>query len=312
MRAKYCFLGFFLALLLWGCSLKNPQQPATHVNLGYKKPLPALRKSELRPLRVAIAAVISPKGSAESYAPLLGYLEVQLGRPVEAVHRRTYSEINELIRRGEVDLAFVCTSAYLRGREEFGMQLLVAPQVNSQTVYRSNLIVPAESTVHTLPDLRGKVFAFADPMSLSGRMYPMYLLQQMGETPETFFDRTYFTYSHDDSIYAVANGLADGAAVDSLVLDFAFRRDPDLAEQVRVIHTSDPFGIPPVVVGPDLRPQLRLQLEELFLNMHQDPAGREALAALGLDRFVRISESAYESAEVIEAALWPALEGHQP
>jgi phosphonate transport system substrate-binding protein len=145
------------------------------------------------------------------------------------------------------------------------------------------------------------VFAFTDPISFTGRMYPTYLLQKLGVSPENFFKRTFFTYSHDDAINAVAGGLADGASVDALVLDFAINRDPELANQIRIIYTSEPFGIPPVVVGPQIRPQLKAQLENILLNMHSNSQGVAALEALDYDRFVAISDEAYQSALSIES-----------
>lgn len=289
-----------LLLLTVACSPFPYTQPQTYVDLNNLQPLPTQVENDIRPLRVAIAAVISPQGTAERYATLLDYLGQKLGRPVERVQRRTYTEVNDLLRNGEVDLAFVCTSSYLVGRREFGMQLLVAPQVHGKTVYRALIIVPAGSTAKSLEDLRGAVFAFTDPISFTGRVYPTYLLQQMGQTPESFFTRTFFTYSHDDAIFAVDHGVAEGASVDGLVFDFAVKRDPSLASRVRVIHTSQPFGIPPVVVGPNIRPQLRAQLEEVLLNMHLDPQGLQALQDLDYDRFVLIAEEDYKSAEAVE------------
>ncbi len=41
----------------------------------------------------------------------------------------------------------------------------------------------------------------------------------MGVTPGEFFRRTFYTSSHEKSIESVANGLADGAAVDSLIFE---------------------------------------------------------------------------------------------
>jgi phosphonate transport system substrate-binding protein len=125
-------------------------------------------------------------------------------------------------------------------------------------------------------------------------------VRQLGYNPETFFARTFFTYSHDDAIRAVADGLADGAAVDSLVYDFALAREPALAKQVRVIGKSMPFGAPPVVVGPGVRPQLRAELYELLITLHQSAEGRAVLQSLGVDRFIAIDDSAYESARQIE------------
>lgn len=97
-----------------------------------------------------------------------------------------------------------------------------------------------------MADLKGKVFAFTDPISLAGRVYPTSLVESLGSAPDAFFSRTFFTYSHDEAIYAVANGLADGASVDSLVYDYAIIRDPALTQKVKVIHRSPAFGIPPV------------------------------------------------------------------
>ncbi len=267
------------------------------IRLNDLQPLPPTPPVRVVPLRVAVAAVISPRGNVESYTPLLNYLANKLGRPVEMVQRRTYQEVNDLLRNGQVDVAFVCTSAYVAGEQEFGMQLLAAPQVNGATVYYSYLIVPADSPARSMADLRGKVFAFTDPMSLSGRVYPTSLVHTLGAEPEAFFSRVFFTYSHDNAIRAVADSLADGAGVDSLVYDFAVARDPTLAAKVKVIHRSPPFGIPPVVVGPNIRPQLRAQLYDLLIGLQDDPAGPNVLTALGFDRFVPIGDDAYESAQ---------------
>jgi phosphonate transport system substrate-binding protein len=264
------------------------------VDLNELQPLPTPADQQAVPLRVAIAAVISPKGTLESYSPFLSYLEAKLNRPIELVQRRTYLEVNDLIEHGEVDLAFVCTSAYVEGHNTFGMELLAAPQVDGKTTYNSYLIVPADSAAQSMSDLRGAVFAFTDPISLSGRVYPTYLVHQLGSTPEEFFARTFFTYSHDEAIRAVAGGVADGAAVDSLVYEYAIARDPSLTEKVKVIHISPDFGIPPVVVSPFTRPQVKEELQSLLLGMADDPAARQALTAIGIERFTLLDDSAYD------------------
>ena len=292
---------FLLLIALWltACTAIPQTEIAGTVNLNDLQPLPTPEGYKEVPLRVAVAAVISPKGTVESYSPFLSYLEKKLGRPVELIQRRTYLEINDLIEHGEVDLAFVCTSAYIQGHDTFGMELLVAPQVGGKTTYNSYLIVPASSNAQSMADLRGKVFAFTDPISLSGRVYPAYLVQQLGFTPEEFFARTFYTYSHDEAIRAVASGLADGADVDSLVYEYTLASDPSLAEKVRIIHRSPDFGIPPVVVSPLIRPQVKAELQALLLDMASDPAARQALLSMGVDRFVPISDSAYDSTRAL-------------
>ena len=297
-----CWAFVLFALVLTACAGKP--EPAV-IRLSQLQPLAAPPETAVMLLRVAVASIVSPSGTVSSYDPLLAYLGDRLDRPVQLVQRRTYAEINDLIAQGEIDLAFVCTSAYVAGVRDFGMELLAAPQLSGETVYRSLLLVPAASDARSMADLRGRVFAFTDPISTTGRNYPIRLVQELGETPETFFQRTFYTYSHDDAIRAVVNGVADGAAVDSLVYEHAIAREPELAEKVRVIHQSPSFGIPPVVVGPHVRPQQRARLLDTLLVMADDPVGREALDAAGIDRFVIIDDAVYDSVRELEASITP-------
>ncbi len=300
LKGAVVWLALLLPALLTGCATAQANA-VPHIDLSQRESLPVAAPAKVAPLRLAVAAIISPEGTVENYSSLAAYLEEKLGRPVELVQRRTYAEANKLIEQGQVDLAFVCTSAYVAGHNDFGMELLAAPEVNGEQVYYSALIVPADSPAQSMADLRGKIFAFTDPMSHTGRVYPTYLLQQLGATPENFFHRTFFTYSHDKAIKAVAKGVADGAAVDSLVLEYAFERYPELKQRLKIIHKSPPFGIPPVVVPPDLSPRLKVELRHLLLEMPNDPDGRRALTELGFDRFVLLDDSAYNTArEVIQ------------
>jgi phosphonate transport system substrate-binding protein len=219
---------------------------------------------------------------------------------VQLVQRQTYAEVNDLIKSNDVDLAFVCTSAYVVGQREFGMELLVAPQVNGETAYYSLLIVPTDSPASSMADLKGKVFAFTDPMSLTGRVYPTALVRSLDGTPEAFFARVFFTYSHDNAIKAVANKVADGASVDSLVYDYFVARDATIAQRTRVIHRSPAFGIPPVVVNPNLSPQLKETLRELLLQANASPEGQTILRNLMIERFVLVSDRIYDSARALE------------
>ncbi|MBI5829682.1 MAG: PhnD/SsuA/transferrin family substrate-binding protein, partial [Chloroflexi bacterium] len=66
-----------------------------------------------------------------------------------------------------------------------------------------------------------------------------------------------------------------------------------------------PFGIPPVVVGPGLRPQLKAELQSVLLAMDDDAEGRKGLEAIGVERFVLIDDSAYASVRDLVAAVGP-------
>lgn len=247
------------------------------------------------PIRIAIAAVISPKETIRSYDELLNYLSEKLDRPIELIQRQTYAEINDLVRSGYVDVAFVCSRAYVEGKRDFDMELLAVPQVHGQAVYYSYLIVPLDSKAISLEDLRGKIFAFSDPMSNSGKLVPEYMLWKIGETPDSFFKKYIYTYSHDNSIKAVAEKLVDGASVDSLVYDNTLALDLDYITKTKIIWKSPPYGTPPVVVNPHLNAEIKDQLRNIFLNMNKDENGMRILKDMMIDKFVVLDDLAYDS-----------------
>lgn len=292
-RATCLGLLFFL---LAGCDTGPREKPGQErlVRLDKLQQLPVGQaEPDSQSLRIGVGAILSPQGTALSYQPLIDYLGRKMGKPAILVQRKTYQELNDLLARNVVDLGFICTGAYVEGARKEAMSLLVVPRINGKTTYRAFVIVPAASPVRKFGDLRGKVFAFTDPLSNTGYLYPLSLLQGMGQQPETFFGRTIFTYSHDRSMAAVMEGLADGASVDSLVYEFAVKRNPEIARQTRVIWESPDFGIPPVVVPRTISPEKKALLKELLLGLHRDAEGEKVLAELGVERFVEPAPGLY-------------------
>ncbi len=146
-------------------------------------------------------------------------------------------------------MAFICAAPYVKNREKFGVELLVAPSVNGRPIYHSYIIVHKDSPLKSFADLKGKVFAFTEPpKSNTGKLYPTYLLRTMKATPERYFKRHMYSYSHNKSIELVAKHVVDGAAVESLVYDNMIKAGSPYARQTRIVKRSAPYGTPPVVV----------------------------------------------------------------
>ncbi|CEP69279.1 Uncharacterized [Moorella glycerini] len=115
------FLAFILLiLLLSGCAKTNREGIIKLNDLRSDYPGASYNGSAQpgdlqRPLRLAAAPVISPEEGYPAYTDLAGYLEERLGYPVEFVTRPTYAEVNLLMNSGDIDVAFVCTYAYVKG-----------------------------------------------------------------------------------------------------------------------------------------------------------------------------------------------------
>lgn len=286
-------VAIFLAVFANGCGGEGDKAV-----VDFSRTVPAARPGETATqnpsLKVAVAAMISPKQTFDLYRQLLEYLSRQVGKDLEFVQRKTYAEINELLRRGDIDLAFICSGPYATGKVNFKFEPLAVPMVQGSHSYQSYLIVHKHSSFKSLEDLRGHTFAFTDPHSNTGKLVPEYWLSELKEQPETFFRQTIFTYSHDNSILAVARGLVDGAAVDGLVWEYYQLKKPAFTARTKVIKKSQSYGIPPLVASAHLPQRDRERLKLVLLSMHQDPKGKKILSELLIDRFIPLQEDWYE------------------
>ena len=280
-------------LLLTACASQRPVERISLSEVAPSEAVAADASLETTPIRMAAASIISPQETVRTYGAFFAYLGDRVGRPVEVVQRKTYEETYDLLRYGTLEIAMVCTYIFALGHEELGLQVLGAPEVNGKAEYQSFVITRADSGIVRFEDLAGRRFAYTDPLSTSGRVYPLARIRGLGRDPGAFFSSTTFTYSHDNSIQAVVQGLVDGAAVDSLVFDQWVQLNPDLGAELRVIDRSESMPSPPIAVTQSLDPELREEFRRALLDMHKDPEGVKILEALGVDRYVPQDESEY-------------------
>lgn len=246
------------------------------------------------PLRIAVAAMISAEATIAVYQGLMEHIGERLGRPVELKQRRTYQEVNDMLGTGKLDAALLCSGTYVHARRQYGVELLAVPVIRGSPTYHSYLIVHASGDATSLADLKGKRFAFTDPLSTSGYLYPMYALVTAGQRPATYFAKTLFTYSHDNSVEAVAEGVVDGAGVDSLIYNYLKISNPTLVARTRLIARSPPLGSPPVAVPKGLPRETKRALREVFLTLDRDPGGQAILRQLRVDRFIPGDDRLYD------------------
>ena len=284
----FLLLGLVLAIAVIVASISRltaPDPVSIDLSAQASAPLPASDSASPRPLRIAVASMLTPSSNVVAYRALIDYVGETLGRRIEFVQRPTYAAVNALVENGDIDVAFVCSGAFLDLRDSGAAKVLAVPVVKGHRTYNSVIISRSSLPAKSLDELRSGSFALVDSMSNTGYYYPQWRLAQQGQTPASFFSKTTFTHSHETSILMVARGIVDGAAVDSLVFDAMQRQDPTLASKVNVVEESPDFAIPPVVATKFLAPDLAQRIQAALLAMHESSEGRAALANLGFDRF---------------------------
>lgn len=240
--------------------------------------------AEREPIRFGLTAVVV-RENLRFFDDMTKYLSTHMGRPVEFVRRKSYREIMELLSSGDLEFAWICGYPLVQKREPEFVSLLAVPVYKGQPFYRSYVIVHRDSDIVDIAGLRDRVFAYSDPDSNSGYLYPRYYLATTGNRPDSYFRKTFFTYNHADTVDAVASRFADGGAVESYIWEFLQKTNPELVAKTRVIHRSQKFGFPPIVSRHDVSPDMIRRMSKLLSEMNSTPDGRRLLDALHLDGF---------------------------
>lgn len=253
--------------------------------LGIVAGLPgAAARAADQPIRIGTTSVILDNQVGFLHA-WRDYLQPRLGRPVTFLQRGAYREITSLLLGDELDFAWVCGYPYVRNRRAW--ELVALPNYGGKPLYRSYLIVPATNAAAKGFDaLAGKVFAYSDPDSNSGFLVPQFEMLRAGIYPPTHFRKTFFTYAHHKVVMAVADGVAQGGAVDGYVWETLALRAPTLTKRTRVAHVSDEYGFPPMVARRSLDRSTYEQFRDTLIAMPSDAQGRELLHQLNLEGFL--------------------------
>ena len=171
------------------------------------------------------------------------------------------------------------------------------------------MIVRRDSPIGSLEELRGCSWAYNEPASHSGHTVTLYSLVRMGARPG-FFGRVVEAGFHQRAIRLVHAGVMDAAAIDSQVLAVELRDHPDLTG-LRVVGSFGPSTSQPVVAASCLPGRLKEQVQNLLVELGDDPTARTTLAQGLVDRFTPVDDAAYDDIRAmlatIEAAGWTSL-----
>jgi phosphonate transport system substrate-binding protein len=281
-------------VLILLCSCNNDDGKVSKVDFKVRDTSITNEIEGKRELKVAISAMISPEQTLVNYEELIKYLSLKINKNIILEQRKTYSEVNELIVSGEIDFAFICSGAYVNLNEKCQTDILAVPQKDGRSTYQAYIIVNQKSGIKHFRNLKGKSFAYTDPLSNTGKLYAIKKIKEMGIDIDNFFSRTIYTHAHDNSIMLVNKGNVDGATVDGLIYNYYQEMKPELISNTIVIEKSEPFGIPPIVSRLDRRPVLN-EIRKELLSLSEDTLGKKILDKLKIDKFVPGYDSSYNS-----------------
>ena len=190
------------------------------------------------------------------YAGLFEWLEDGFeGVEVMGVPTTDYSSVIESVANGHTELANLSPLIYVMAADE-GIHPLAVNELHGESSYHSYIATRAETGIEELADLEGATVAMVDPLSTSGGLFPLHMLEEAGfdtggvDGEPTGFEIEWTLSGHGAALTALEEGHVDAAAYG----DFEHPEDDD--EIVRIAE-SPPIPLAAAVATPDTPESVR-------------------------------------------------------
>ncbi|RMF77189.1 MAG: phosphate/phosphite/phosphonate ABC transporter substrate-binding protein [Chloroflexi bacterium] len=273
--------------------------------------------SEENPIQVFFvpsveAGVITTGGEIMANA-----LEEATGLHFEVFVPTSYAAtIEAMCAAPDSSMGFIPANGYVLANRRCGVEVEAAAVRFGWPVYWGQILVRRDSDIFTLGDLEGKTWAYPDPGSTSGFLFPSVLLEENGVHPGEEIEAG----GHGQAVLAVLRGDADfattffspplvpgagwqpgdlpepydltvdesfitedGSALfvgDVRVLDArASVRDtaPDVVDQLRILRITDPIPNDTLSFGPDFPEELRNEIVDALIAFSETDAWNESI-----------------------------------
>ena len=267
----------------------------------------AVPAADPKVLRVGLIPNVAPDTQKAKYRVLADHLEKALGAKVELFVATNYAGTVAALEAGQLDLAYLGGLSYAQARQRTAVVPLVT-EVDREThtpKYLSQIITRTDSGVNSLADLKGKAFAFGDPGSTSGSLFPRMMLRDAGYTCSTTtltecagLGTVTFTGGHDAAAAAVNAGQVAAAGIEARILHRLEKDGKVDASKIKVLDNREVQGYP--WVAPTTLPEaFRDKIIAAFQGI-TDPALLDVLRA---ESYVKVVASDYDEVETAAKAL---------
>lgn len=245
---------------------------------------------------------------APNVYPAYEYIANYIGRALGVSSELVVGESFDQFEEGDLDVGFICglPYVYLTRRELPPVELVAAPvlkgtRYGGKPIYYSDVIVRNGNGIRSFEDLKGRSWAYNEPLSHSGYNVVRHRLIEMSETGG-YFSRVVQAGWHQTSLQMVLAGDVDATAIDTQVLEVEMKAKSELSSQIRVVDTLGPSTIQPVVAASRLDAELKRDISKVLIDLADDPEAESALDRGLFLKFVPIDDSAYEDIRRMLAA----------
>ncbi|MGC8863140.1 MAG: phosphate/phosphite/phosphonate ABC transporter substrate-binding protein [Armatimonadota bacterium] len=298
MWRRWQLIGAVLSVLAAGCAKETANGPAVA-----KPPL----GTPQNPIKMALVPSLDTRKLIKSGEKLAQLLKKQTGLTFQVTVPTSYAAVVSAMGAGKVDVGWLSPLPYVIAHDQYGVRVILRTVRNKSDKYWSFIIARTDTGINKLEDLKGKRFAYGDPVSTSGCLYARDLIRSKGYDPDKFFSNVIYAGAHDKVVMAVYNKQVDGGAIYGGVATDAREKVADTIKDVmkktKVIAKSAEIPNDTVSVSKNLPEDITRRIAEGLMKVAASDEGRVAVMTLyGIDGFVRAKDSDYDSVRKVAKA----------
>lgn len=222
----------------------------------------------------------------------------KLGCPVKIFITTNYNAEIEAMRNGKLEMGEFGPLGYVLAHQVAKAEAVAAfgTKDGKPDTYWASLVTYPGSGIMKVTEIRGHSFAFSDPASTSGHLFPAYGLRKSGIDPDKDI-RAIYAGSHTSSFEALYNHKVDAGELNSEQLQSATQRGHYKDGDLVFLWKSDPIPNDPIAVRADLpegfKQRAIVVLQSLDLSSLSE-ADRKVMVGLNVARLVPQTDAAYD------------------
>jgi len=229
---------------------------------------------------------VEPYESAQRMLPvyedLAKMIGDKIGCKVQLYVATSYNAEIEAMRNNKLEFGEFGPLGYVLAHQVAHAQAVAtfAGTQGKPATYYASIVTWPGSGVKTLADIKGRSFAYADPASTSGHLFPAFGLSKNGIDPDKGVKGVY-AGSHTASFEALRNHKVDAGELNSEEIESAkMHNEYDPAAYV-TLWKSEPIPLDPLAIRGDLPDDFKARLTSVLssLDLHQLPEADQKFLA---------------------------------
>src|SRR5580700_3577761 len=177
----------------------------------------------------------------------------KLGCPVEVFVATSYNAEIEAMRNGKLEIGEFGPLGYVLAHQVAKAEAVAAfgTDDGKPNSYWASIVTYPDTGIKTVADIKDHSFAFSDPASTSGHLFPAYGLRKGGVDPDKDI-RAIYAGSHTASFEALYNKKVDAGELNSEQLESATQRGHYKDGDLVFLWKSDPIPTDPISIRGNL------------------------------------------------------------